>query len=556
MIRTSSPRSTPRVRIALAAGLASTMALTACATSQAAAPAASDGSPVAGGTLTYLEHQAYTSLYPPAAGFYPNGALVNNLTARLLHQDPETLELEPWIATALPEVNADATEYTFDLRTDVTYSDGTPLTPENVVANLDLFGTGDQDRALIVSEAINNYERGEVVDDDTVRFHFSAPAPGFAQAVSTINSGLLADATLERDSEGFGPGNAAEIIGAGPFTVASEEVGTSIRLAAREDYAWAPPSAENQGRPYVDAVDIVIAPEDSVRIGSLAAGQAHIARQVEPQHEEQVTAAGLSLHSAQTNGVNNGLSFRFDHPLLQDIRVRQALIAGIDREEVVSSIFSDAYPLATSSLSSTALGYSEQAGAYVHDPERAAQLLDEAGWTVGADGIRVREGQRLHLVVNEALPQPRSRDVITLVAQQLREIGVELELFQGDQAAQTAASSDIDQVQIYHSMVGRADFDVIKSQFSVDNRNTLRNVDEAEQPIDAELEALLQQVASEPDTEARAAASAAVQAHLTAQAYVLPFFEEPQVYGVQPQVQGFETESVGRPSLAGVWLQG
>ena len=556
MIRTSSPRSTPRVRIALAAGLASTMALTACATSQAAAPAASDGSPVEGGTLTYLEHQAYTSLYPPAAGFYPNGALVNNLTARLLHQDPETLELEPWIATALPEVNADATEYTFDLRTDVTYSDGTPLTPENVVANLDLFGTGDQDRALIVSEAINNYERGEVVDDDTVRFHFSAPAPGFAQAVSTINSGLLADATLERDSEGFGPGNAAEIIGAGPFTVASEEVGTSIRLAAREDYAWAPPSAENQGRPYVDAVDIVIAPEDSVRIGSLAAGQAHIARQVEPQHEEQVTAAGLSLHSAQTNGVNNGLSFRFDHPLLQDIRVRQALIAGIDREEVVSSIFSDAYPLATSSLSSTALGYSEQAGAYVHDPERAAQLLDEAGWTVGADGIRVREGQRLHLVVNEALPQPRSRDVITLVAQQLREIGVELELFQGDQAAQTAASSDIDQVQIYHSMVGRADFDVIKSQFSVDNRNTLRNVDEAEQPIDAELEALLQQVASEPDTEARAAASAAVQAHLTAQAYVLPFFEEPQVYGVQPQVQGFETESVGRPSLAGVWLQG
>ncbi len=555
MIRSTRERSTPRIRIALAAGLASTLALTACATSQAAAPDAPDGGPVSGGTLTYLEHQAYTSLYPPAAGFYPNGALVHNLTARLLHQDPETLELEPWIATALPEVSADATEYTFDLRTDVTYADGTPLTPENVVANLDLFGSGDQDRALIVSEAINNYERGEVVDDDTVRFHFSAPAPGFAQAVSTINSGLLADATLERDSEGFGPGNAADIIGAGPFTVESEEVGTSIRLAAREDYAWAPPSAENQGRAYVDAVDIVIAPEDSVRIGSLAAGQAHIARQVEPQHEEQVTAAGLGLHAAQTNGVNNGLSFRFDHPLLQDIRVRQALIAGIDREEVVSSIFSDAYPLATSSLSSTALGYSEQADAYVHDPALAARLLDEAGWTVGADGIRVREGQRLHLVVNEALPQPRSRDVVTLVAQQLREIGVELELFQGDQAAQTAASSDIDQVQIYHSMVGRADFDVVKSQFSIDNRNTLRNVDASGQPIDAELEALLQQVASEPDTEARSNASAAVQAHLTAQAYVLPFFEEPQVYGVQPHVQGFETESVGRPSLAGVWLE-
>lgn len=557
MVHIPSPAERRGRRTAIVGAVVAALALSACSAGNAAAPQASgDGGPVTGGTLTYLEHQAYSSLYPPSAGFYPNGALVNNLTARLLHQDPETLELEPWIATALPEVNDDATEYTFDIRTDVTYSDGTPLTAENVVANLDLFGQGDTDRALIVSEAINNYEAGEVVDDDTVRFTFSAPSPGFAQAVSTINSGLLADASLELDAEGFGPGNAASVIGAGPFVVESEEVGTSIRLAAREDYAWAPASSPNQGRPYVDAVDIVIAPEDSVRIGALTSGQADIARQVEPQNEQEVAAAGLEIVSAQTNGVNNGLSFRFDHPLLQDIRVRQALIAGIDREAIVSSIFSDHYPLATSSLSQTALGYVDQGDVYQHDPEAASALLDEAGWELGSDGIRTRDGQRLHLVVNEALPQPRSRDVITLVAQQLREIGVELELFQGDQAAQTAASADVDQIQIYHSMVGRADFDVIKSQFSIQNRNTLRNVDDAGQPVDAELEALLQAVASEPTVEGRQEASAAVQAHLTEQAYVLPFFEEPQVYGVQPRVHGFLTESVGRPSLAAVWLEG
>ncbi|WP_342384260.1 TIGR04028 family ABC transporter substrate-binding protein [Agrococcus sp. KRD186] len=548
---------TPHPRLSALAGVAAlALALSACSSSQASAPQSSDGGPVTGGTLTYLEHQAYSTLYPPSAGFYPNGALVNNLTVRLLHQVPETLELEPWVATALPEVNADATEYTFDIRTDITYSDGTPLTAENVVANIDLYGLGDQDRALIVSEAINNYERGEVVDDDTVRFHFSAPAPGFAQAVSTNNSGLLADASLELDSEGFGPGNASEVIGAGPFVVESEQIGTTIRLAAREDYAWAPPSAQNQGRPYVDAVDIVIAPEDSVRIGSLVSGQGHIARQVEPQHEAQVAAAGLEIVAEQTNGVNNGLSFRFDHPLLQDIRVRQALIAGIDRREIVDSIFSDGYPLATSSLSRTALGYAEQVGAYEFDQERARALLDEAGWEVGDDGIRVRDGERLHLVVNEALPQPRSRDVITLVAQQLREVGVELELFQGDQAAQTAAAADIEQIQIYHSMVGRADYDVIKSQYSIENRDTLRNADESGEPIDAELESLLREVASAPAAEQRTAAAAAVQAHLTEHAYVLPFFEEPQVYGLQPVVHGFGTESVGRPTFSGVWLEG
>ena len=49
--------------------------------------------------LTYLESNWFNSLYPPAAGFYPNGGVVNQITDRLLYQDPETLELEPWIAT-------------------------------------------------------------------------------------------------------------------------------------------------------------------------------------------------------------------------------------------------------------------------------------------------------------------------------------------------------------------------------------------------------------------------------------------------------------------------
>ncbi len=139
-------------------------------------------------------------------------------------------------------MNADATEYTFTLRDDVTYSDGTPLDAENVAKNFDLLGLGDPDRKFTVSEQVTNYESSEVLDEHTVRFHFSAPAPGFAQATSAINAGLLSDETLDRTSEEFGPGNATEIIGSGPFVVASEEIGTKISLTARDDYDWAPPS--------------------------------------------------------------------------------------------------------------------------------------------------------------------------------------------------------------------------------------------------------------------------------------------------------------------------
>ena len=79
---------------ALAATLAAVLALAGC--SAAERPDGEDN------VLTYLEPQFFRTLYPPAAGFYPNGGVVNQLTDRLLYQDPETLELSPWIAPEMP----------------------------------------------------------------------------------------------------------------------------------------------------------------------------------------------------------------------------------------------------------------------------------------------------------------------------------------------------------------------------------------------------------------------------------------------------------------------
>ncbi|WP_336659800.1 TIGR04028 family ABC transporter substrate-binding protein [Leucobacter sp. USHLN153] len=541
-------------RIAWIAGLAvAAVAMTGCSASSGGD--SEGGAAQEGGTLTYLEPQTWNTLYPPAAGFYPNGGIVNQVTDRLLYQNPETLELEPWIAEELPEVNADATEYTFKLREGVTYSDGTPLDAENVVKNFDLFGKGDTDRALSVSEAINNYDHGEVVDEHTVKFVFSAPSPGFAQATSTINSGLLSNSTLDRTNEEFGPGNATEIIGSGPFVISDEQIGKETDLEVRKDYDWAPESRVHQGRAHLDAIDVIVAGESSVRVGTVTSGQAQIARQIPAPDEAQFTGDKLQLVQAATNGVNNSLSFRFDHAPLDDIKVRQAIIAGVDRQAIVDTLFTDSYPLATGILAKTALGYEDTSDFYEYDPDRAKQLLDEAGWKPGSDGIREKDGERLSITFNEALPQPRSKDVVTLIQEQLAGLGIEVKLFPGDQAAQDEARLDADTIQVYHSMVGRADFDVLKSQFFSTNRNALLNLDtESGEIADPELDEALAKVASVPTADERAKASAAAQQILAEKAYVLPLFEEPQVFGLLSSVQGFATESIGRPSFYDVQL--
>ncbi|WP_407360216.1 TIGR04028 family ABC transporter substrate-binding protein [Microbacterium sp. LBN7] len=532
---------------AVALPLVLATSLAACASSPAPANAPAAGSdPVTGGTLTYLEHQTYTNLYPPQAGFYPNGGVVNNIAARLTWQNPESLEIEPWIATDWT-VNDDATEYTFNLKSDVTFSDGTPLDAAAVAKNFDTYGLGVADRGLTISEAINNYASSEVVDEDTVTFRFSAPAPGFLQATSTINSGLLSPATLDGTIEDFGAGNAEDIIGSGPFTVTDEKLGTEYTLTARDDYAWAPESAENQGRPYVDAVHVLVTPEDSVRIGSLLAGQADYVRYVQAFDEDRVESAGFTLYAPQTRGVNNAISLRPSNPLLTDIRVRQALVAAVDAQEVVDTLFTENYPVAKSVLSSEALGFKDESEHYAFDPDKAEELLDEAGWKPGADGIREKDGERLAFTVYEAKPQPLSKQTLELVAQQLAKVGVELTVKPGDAGSAAEDNRDPLKTGFYHSMVGRADLDVIKSQYFTKNRDTLIS-------NDAELDALLLAVASEPDPEKRVAASQAVQDYIAEQAYVIPLFEEPQVYGAATYVQGVAFESVGRPTFSGVWL--
>ncbi|WP_113737157.1 TIGR04028 family ABC transporter substrate-binding protein [Rhizobiales bacterium] len=511
--------------------------------------------PVKGGTLIYLEQQAHTNLYPPAGGFYPNGGILNQITDKLTYQNPKTLEIEPWIAESWT-VNADATEYTFKIRPGVTFSDGTPLDAAAVAKNYDVFGLGNKALKHPVSEVINNYERSEVVDPLTVKFYFKRPSPGFLQGTSVIGSGLVAASTLALPFEELG--DATKIIGSGPFVVESETIGKELNLKAREEYVWGPAKLEHQGRAYLDGITYIITGEDSVRIGALLAGQADFIRQVQAYDESQVEAQDYQIYAPSTRGVNNSVVFRPDNPLVADIKVRQALLHATDAKEIVTTLFSANYPQATSIIASSALGYKDISAKLAFDPQKAKALLDEAGWSVGSNGLRQKDGKELVLTAYESLPQPQNKETLQLVAQQWGKVGVKLNVLAGDSGSRTVDDLDPLKTPVSPAMVGRADPDVIKSQYYPKNRDVLRQKgglsDKVQSFVDDKLNGLLDSLASEPDRAKRLAIAGEIQDYVVDQAYAIPIFEEPQAYAGAPYVQGVAFEAVGRPSFYSTWL--
>ncbi|OEC94728.1 TIGR04028 family ABC transporter substrate-binding protein [Rhizobium sp. YK2] len=519
-----------------------------------AAPSAfADDQPLKGGTLIYLEQQAHTNLYPPAGGFYPNGGILNQITDKLTYQNPKTLDIEPWIAESWT-VDDKATEYTFKIRKGVTFSDGTPLDANAVAKNYDTFGLGNKELKQPVSEVINNYDHSEVVDPYTVKFYFKKPSPGFLQGTSVIGSGLVSLKTLALSFDQLG--DATKIIGSGPFVVESETLGKQLSLKARTDYNWGPSKLEHQGRAYLDGIKYIITGEDSVRIGALLSGQADFIRQLQAYDEKQVSDQNFAIYAAPTRGVNDSVAFRPDNPLVADIRVRQALLHATNNKEIVDTLFSANYPQAKSVISSAAAGYTDLSSKLTYDPALAEKLLDEAGWKKGASGVREKDGKPLSLAVYESLPQPQNKAVLQLVAQQWARLGVKLQVLAGTSGNLVTDNIDPAKTPLVVAEVGRADPDVIKSQFYPKNRDALLQkggLNPKATFSDDKLNGILETVASETDRDKRLAAAKAAQEYLLDQAYVIPFFEEPQVFAGAPYVKGVAFEAVGRPSFYSAW---
>ncbi|MTD16627.1 ABC transporter substrate-binding protein [Nakamurella sp. YIM 132087] len=536
----------------ITAGAALAAVLAACgstagATAQNAGAGTSSGSsaaagqPVSGGTLTLALDGDPTCIDPAQTSLTNTLSLGAQFTDTLVDQDFETGEIVPALAEKW-EISDDATEFTFHLRDGVTFSDGTPLDAAAVKANFD--GIIDLGAASFLgSSYLADYVGTDVVDDSTAKVTFKTPNVPFLQAAATATLGILSPATNKLTADERCQG---ELVGSGPFVLSKYDLTSQVVLTRRAGYAWPSAAAEHQGEAYVETVVLPIVKETGVRAGGLQSAEFDGIFQPAVQDQDALEQAGFTLTSRANPGNVQSLFANTFRPLVAEEAVRQAFQKAIDRDEFNATLFNARYAVPSSVLSPTTPGYTDLSADLVYDPEGAKALLDGAGWTVGADGIREKDGTKLVL---KLLSSEATKSAAELTQNQLKEvgIGVEIEIPESSQSFKVRSAGDWDYT---FSGLTRADPDTLRRDFwSGGQPNSAAHLTES--PLD---DKILAQKA-EVDTEKRWAIVAEIQKEIITQGYDIPYGSQLQIYATRDGVQGLRLDASSRLRLYDTWVQ-
>ena len=545
-----SVRRPSRRHAGLIAGFATTaLLLAACSsgTDEAGADenatASATAEAVDGGDLTFAIGNDPISLNPAGIGsgndtLYVTRQLVDSLT----WQDPADGSLKPWLATAW-EANADSTQFTFTLRDDVTYSDGTPFDADSVKANFDdIVAAGAKSSA---APSFIGYASTTVVDPTHVTVAFSAPNSAFPQATSTVALGLLADSTLAIpfDDRASGTG----VVGTGPFTLDHYTKDTETVLTARDDYAWGPDGRENTGKAHLDSVTFQVIPEAGVRTGSLTSEQVDVIGGVQPTDIETLSSSGFDVVHRANPGITFGLTFNESGALGSDPAVREAIALTVNPTEVRDTALNDGFAVAKGPLASTTPGVADLSKDLVTDPKKAASVLEDDGWAKGSDGIYAKGGTRLAPVLAWITNFSPNQTSVELIQQELKANGIDAQLWSGTVPDFQAKLKD-GSFDLVWGNLSRADGDVLRTQYSTAATNFYKLAD-------PQLEALLQKQLTLSDPTERDAVLAEAQERLVTEHHVIPVHELTTFLGLSTDVHEVELGADSRlDQLTQAWI--
>ena len=331
---------------------------------------------------------------------------------------------EPLIQSTLTVTNTDltigydlATEYgasqdgltwTVKIRDDVSFTDGEPLTAEDVAFTYN---------TVKEASSVNDFtmlDYAEAVDDTTVLFHMTRPFSIWPYTMAVV--GIVPEHAYDSATYGSNP------IGSGRYILKQWDRGQQVILEANPNYYGEAPKMRR--------VTILFMEEDAAFLAAQA-GEVDVAYTSATYSDQQVEGYSLASYASVDNrGFNlpaveetkdqEGRTVGND--FTADVLVRRAINIGVDRQEMIDHVL-NGYGSPAYSVCDQLPWYNE-ASQVAYDPEEAAALLDQAGWTLGEDGVREKDGQKAELHLLYATGDSVRQALAADFAGQMEELGI------------------------------------------------------------------------------------------------------------------------------------
>ena len=334
--------------------------------------------------------------FDPAFGWGAGEHVHEPLIQSTLTVTNADLTIDYDLATGM-SVSDDGLTWTVTIRDDVSFTDGEALTAEDVAFTYN---------TVKATSSVNDFtmlSSAEAADDTTVVFHMTTPYSIWPYTMAIV--GIVPEHAYDSATYGSNP------IGSGRYTLVQWDRGEQIILAANPDYYGEAPKMKK--------VTILFMEEDAAFL-AVQAGQADLAY-TSAVYADQ-SPAGYSLLSCESVD-NRGINLPTEgNPVTADLAVRRAINIGVDREEMIRNVLGG-YGTPAYSVCDK-LPWYNPASEVAYDPEEAVRLLEEAGWVLGDDGVRVKDGVRAELNILYSTGDSVRQALAADLSNQLAELGI------------------------------------------------------------------------------------------------------------------------------------
>jgi peptide/nickel transport system substrate-binding protein len=536
-----------RIATLVAGAAAILLAVTACSGN---GTAASDSStPVSGGTLTYASGDAEpTCLDPHVGGNYPQALLASQYIEELVSLGANRTP-KPALATSW-NTSSDGKTLTFHLRTGIEFTDGTPFDAAAVVRNIEHV----QDPTTASSTgylALQSITKAVATDAHTVTLTLSRPDSALLESFSMPWVGMESPKALARPQAT----NCESPVGTGPFEVTSWKHGDRITLVRNKDYV---PLGGSTTKPRLAGITWRFLPDSTSRYAALQSGQVDVIDNAQPDQVHAASSTGkIRDLDAPRPGASDRLELNSGHGVFRDEAVRKAFIAGASIDPGVRSLFLGTATRSYSVLSSVEPDRYSDKSLFAYSPSTAEKLLDQAGWKVGANGIREKDGQPLTVTfpvsTNQSIPAERS--LFQQIQASEKAVGFQVKIEELDLSSWYAAlaKNQYDVVSAPYTKVGPDVLRILYDSASITPAPSgyFANLAQLDDPA---LDSLLQRAAQTSDPATRKDLYTQAQKIILDSRTVLPLYDQQNHFLYRSTVHGITTTSVSTPWFGTAWI--